>query len=72
MAAGLTALIEDHRQAVARFGEDTRDDTMSRAAEKIRTTQFKIAAYAEYLAEEKARLDRAIATAREELRAKVL
>jgi hypothetical protein len=72
VAAGLAALIEDHRQAVARFGEDTRDDTLSRAAERIRTTQFKIQAYAEYLAEEKARLDRAVATAREELRTKVL
>lgn len=72
VAAGLAALIEDHRQAVARFGEDTRDDTLSRASEKIRATQFKIQAYAEYLAEEKNRLERAVAAAREELRTKIL
>ncbi|MFO0806206.1 MAG: DUF6744 family protein [Gemmataceae bacterium] len=71
VAAGLAALIAEHRQAIETFGEDTRDDTLTRAAEKIRKTQFKIAAYAEYLAEEKARLDRELATARQELRAKV-
>lgn len=72
VAAGLAALIDEHRHAVSRFGEDTRDDTLSRAAEKIRSTQFKIQAYAEYLAEEKSRLDRAVAAAREELRSKIL
>jgi hypothetical protein len=71
VAAGLAALIAEHRQAIETFGEDTRDDTLTRAAEKIRKTQFKIAAYAEYLAEEKSRLDRELATARQELRAKV-
>ena len=71
VAAGLAALIAEHRQAIETFGEDTRDDTLTRAAEKIRKTQFKIAAYTEYLAEEKARLDRELLTARQELRAKV-
>ena len=72
VATGLASLIEEHRLAVARFGEDTREDTLARAAKKIRSTQFKIQAYAEYLAEEKSKLDRAVATAREELRKKVL
>jgi hypothetical protein len=71
VAAGLAALIDEHRQAVARFGEDTRDGTLERAAEKIRSTQFKVQAYAEYLLDEKGRLDRELAAARDELRAKV-
>ena len=44
---------------------------LERAAEKIRTTKFKLAAYAEYLVGEKERLDRAVAEAERELRAKV-
>ncbi|MGC4051930.1 MAG: hypothetical protein QM757_21520 [Paludibaculum sp.] len=50
MAAGLAALVAEHRQAVAPFGADTREDTLRRAAERIRPTQFKVEAYAEYLA----------------------
>jgi hypothetical protein len=71
VAAGLAALIDDHRRAVAQFGTDTRADTLQRAAERIRATQFKIAAYSEYLLGEKATLDRELAAARDELRAKV-
>ncbi|QDU21725.1 DUF6744 family protein [Urbifossiella limnaea] len=71
VAAGLAALIDDHRRAVAQFGEDTREDTLKRAADKIRSTQFKISAYAEYLLDEKGRLDRELAAARDELRRKV-
>lgn len=71
VAAGLAALIAEHRDAIESFGTDTRDETMTRAAEKIRKTQFKIAAYAEYLAEEQARLDRELVAAKRELRAKV-
>jgi hypothetical protein len=56
VTSGLAALIAEHQQAIESFGNDTRDDTLSRAAEKIRKTQFKIQAYAEYLAEEKTRL----------------
>jgi hypothetical protein len=71
VAAGLAALIDDHRKAVAAFGADTRADTLARAAERIRATQFKVQAYAEYLLDEKGRLDRELATARDELRARV-
>ncbi len=71
VAAGLAALIEEHRKAVAMFGEDTRGDTLHRAAEKIRATQFKVQAYAEYLLDEKGKLDRELAAARDELRRKV-
>lgn len=71
VAAGLAALVDDHRKAVAQFGADTREDTLKRAAEKIRTTRLKVEAYAELLADEKARLDRELAAARDELRQKV-
>lgn len=71
VAAGLAALVEEHRKAVAQFGEDTRGDTLARAAEKIRAAQFKVQAYAEYLLDEKAKLDRGLAAARDELRRKV-
>ena len=71
VADGLAAVVAEHRAAVAQFGGDTRGDTLERAAEKIRTTKFKLTAYAEYLAGEKERLDRAVADAEWELRAKV-
>jgi len=71
VADGLAAVVADHRHAVSLFGSDTREDTLKRAAEKIRTTKFKLAAYAEYLSGEKARLDRAVAEAEAELRVKV-
>lgn len=71
VADGLAAVIGEHRAAVAQFGTDTRADTLERAAERIRTTRFKVQAYAEYLAGEKAALDTALGAAADELRAKV-
>jgi len=71
VAAGLAALIDEHRKAVAAFGTDTREDTLERAADKIRQTRLKVEGYAELLADEKARLDRELAAARTELRLKV-
>lgn len=71
VADGLAAVVAEHRHAVALFGTDTREDTLKRAAEKIRTTKYKLSAYAEYLAGEKERLDRAVADAEAELREKV-
>jgi gas vesicle protein len=71
VADGLAAVVAEHRHAVALFGSDTREDTLKRAAEKIRTTKYKLSAYAEYLAAEKERLDRAVADAERELREKV-
>ena len=56
---------------MAQFGTDTRADTLQRAAEKIRTTKFKLQTYAEYLSGERERLDRAVADAERALRAKV-
>jgi len=71
VADGLAAVVAEHRHAVAQFGEDTREDTLKRAAERIRTTKYKLTVYAEYLAGEKERLDRAVASAEAELREKV-
>ena len=71
VADGLAAVVADHRAAVAQFGGDTRDGTLERAAEKIRSTKFKLSAYSEYLAGERERLDRAVAAAERELREKV-
>ena len=71
VADGLAAVVAEHRAAVAQFGRDTRGDTLERAAEKIRSTRFKLSAYAEYLAGEKERLERAVADAERELREKV-
>lgn len=71
VAAGLSALIVEHQQAIASFGGDTRQSTLERAAERIRQTRFKIEAYAAYLAEEKDRLDAQLADASQKLRAKV-
>ena len=71
VADGLAAVVAEHRAAVAQFGSDTRGDTLERAAEKIRTTKFKLTAYSEYLAGERDRLDRAVADAERALRDKV-
>ncbi len=71
VADGLAAVVAEHRAAVAQFGTDTRDDTLRRAADKIRATKFKLAAYSEYLSGERERLERAVAEAEAELREKV-
>jgi hypothetical protein len=71
MAEGLATVIAEHRAAVAQFGADTRDDTLQRAADKIRTTKFKLTAYAEYLTGERERLERDVADAERELREQV-
>ena len=71
VADGLSALIEEHRTAVATFGDDTRESTIKRAAERVRATRFKLEAYSDLLADEKSRLDRELANAVQELRDKV-
>ncbi len=71
VASGLAALIVEHQQAIDRFDEDTRPSTLERAAERIRQTKFKIESYSCYLAEERTRLERELASASARLRAKV-
>ena len=45
VANGLQAIIDEHLQAVQKFGEDTRPDTLRRAEEKVRSTKLKIEGY---------------------------
>jgi hypothetical protein len=45
VANGLAGMIEEHKAAVKDFGEDTREDTLTRAAERVKKTRFKIDAY---------------------------
>src|SRR5204862_1290109 len=71
VAGGIAAMIEDHRAAVESFGADTRKDTLERAAERVKQVRHKLSAYAEYLADERLRLERELADAAAELRAKV-
>jgi hypothetical protein len=71
VASGIQAMIEEHLSAIDSFGEDTRQDTLVRAAERIRLTKFKIEGYAAYLAEERARLEKDLAAASVKLRDKV-
>jgi hypothetical protein len=71
VAAGLAALIAEHEAAVATFGEDTRPDTLERAAQRIRLTRHKVEAYSCYLAEERTRLEKDLAEASRKLREKV-
>lgn len=71
VADGLSAAIGEYRRAVAGFDADTRPGTVERAAGKIRATRLKVEGYAEYLLDEKARLDHELAAARAELKARV-
>jgi hypothetical protein len=71
VASGLATLIAEHQAAVESFGADTRQDTIERAADRIKTTRFKVEAYAALLAEQKGRLDRALLEAAARLRQKV-
>jgi hypothetical protein len=71
VAAGLSELIAEHEAAIASFGEDTRADTLQRAAERIRLTRFKIEVYAKYLQGEHDRLERELNDASARLRTRV-
>jgi hypothetical protein len=71
VTSGLASLIAEHRQAIGSFGEDTRSHTLERAAERIRTTAFKVRAYSEYLADERGKLERDLAEAEAQLRLKI-
>jgi hypothetical protein len=71
VACGLAAMIQEHRAAIATFGQDTRESTLKRAAERITLTRHKLSAYSKYLAEERGRLERELNLASSELRARV-
>jgi hypothetical protein len=71
IAAGLAGLIADHRAAVDAFGADTRPETITRAAERIRTSKFKVEAYATLLGEQRANLEAELKTSATHLKAKM-
>jgi hypothetical protein len=71
VAEGLGEVIAEHRAAVNSFGEDTRESTIRRAAERVHATRFKLEAYADLLLEERGRLERELAEAARALRDKV-
>lgn len=71
VADGISAMITEHEVAIDRFDGDTRPSTLKRAAERIQVTKHKIEAYACYLSEERARLQRSLAAATHKLRSKV-
>jgi hypothetical protein len=71
IAAGLAGLIADHRAAVDAFGADTRPETITRAAERIRTSKFKVEAYATLLGEQRANLEAELRASAAHLKAKV-
>lgn len=68
---GIQGMIDDHLKAVASFGPETRDKTMSKELDAIKLTRFKIDAYLEYLGEETEALRQEVVKADEAWRTKV-
>ena len=71
VANGLQAIIDEHMEAVAKFGEDTRPDTLHRAEEKIRITKLKIEGYGLYLDKKRSDLEASLQQASELLRSRM-
>jgi hypothetical protein len=71
VANGLQAIIDEHMEAVAKFGEDTRHDTLHRAEEKIRITKLKIEGYGLYLDKKRSDLEASLQQASELLRSRM-
>jgi hypothetical protein len=68
VANGLQRIIDEHMEAVAKFGEDTRPDTLRRAEEKVRATKMKIEGYGFYLDKKREDLEASLQQASELLR----
>lgn len=71
VAHGLQAIIDEHLQAVQKFGEDTRPDTLRRAEEKVRATKLKIEGYSFYLNKKCEDLEASLQQASELLRSRM-
>ena len=71
VAHGLRAIIDEHLQAVQKFGEDTRPDTLRRAEEKVRATKLKIEGYSFYLDKKREDLEASLQQASELLRSRM-
>ena len=71
VAHSLQAIIDEHLQAVQKFGEDTRPDTLRRAEEKVRATKLKIEGYSFYLDKKREDLEASLQQASELLRSRM-
>ena len=71
VANGLQGIIDEHMEAVAKFGEDTRPDTLRRAEEKVRLTKLKIEGYSFYLDRKREDLEASLQQASELLRSRM-
>lgn len=71
VSSGLNFFIREHFKAIEEFGDSSRRKTVEGYAREINTTRAKIARYAEYLGEERERLETALEEAREALRSKI-
>ena len=71
VAHGLQAIIDEHLEAVQKFGEDTRPDTLRRAEEKVRATKLKIEGYSFYLDKKREDLEASLQQASELLRSRM-
>jgi len=71
VANGLQGIIDEHLQAVQKFGEDTRPDTLRRAEEKVRATKMKIEGYSFYLDKKCKDLEASLQQASELLRSRM-
>ena len=71
VANGLQGIIDEHLQAVQKFGEDTRPDTLRRAEEKVRLTKMKIEGYGFYLDKKREDLEASLQQASELLRSRM-
>jgi hypothetical protein len=71
VANGLQRIIDEHMEAVAKFGEDTRPDTLRRAEEKVRATKMKIEGYGFYLDKKREDLEASLQQASELLRSRM-
>ena len=71
VAHGLQAIIDEHLQAVQKFGEDTRPDILRRAEEKVRATKLKIEGYSFYLDKKREDLEASLQQASELLRSRM-
>ena len=71
VANGLQGIIDEHMEAVEKFGGDTRPDTLHRAEEKIRITRLKIEGYRLYLDKKRSDLEASLQQASELLRSRM-
>jgi hypothetical protein len=71
VSEGLARMVGELRAEVETFGNDTKDFVLQRKAERIKLCRFKLEAYADYLAEQRAGLEESLRGVQSLLRQKV-